>query len=154
MGNAVPSQVAGVPQRREMVRGSRAARRDQERDNGPGDVTSRAGGDQGDLGGRTGLDPLPPDEPPGSPQPSPTSASPPAGETEDERFARYRKDAQELYDLAGEIGVPGIGKRDVRVFETTTDLVNAVGLAVPARLQGGLRDEPRGLRQRRSPGVP
>jgi ribosomal protein L37E len=95
------------------------------------------GSDQGDLSGRTGLDPLPPVEPPSFPQPAPPSPAPPGGETEDERFARYRKDAQELYDLAGQIGVPGIGRRDVRVFETTADLVNATGLAVPVVSRAG-----------------
>ena len=67
----------------------------------------------------------------GLPAARPTSAGSPAGETEEERFARYRKDAQEIYDLAGEISVAGIGKRDVRVFETTAELVNAAGLEVP-----------------------
>ena len=95
------------------------------------------GGDQGNLGSRTGLDPLPPDKPPASRQPVPPRPAPPGGETEDERFARYRKDAQELYDLAGGIGVPGIGKRDVRVYETTADLTNAIGLAVPVVSRAG-----------------
>jgi hypothetical protein len=86
----------------------------------------------GDLSGRTGIGPLPA---PGSAQPAPSgSAGPgsPVGETEDERYARYRKDAREIHDLAGEVSVASLGKRDVRAFETTTPLTSTTGQEVPA----------------------
>lgn len=93
----------------------------------------RASAQGGSLSGRTGLQPLPPT------QPSPTTPSlgngqrtpmphPPA-ETEDERFDRYRQEAHEIYDLAGEITVAGLGKRKVRVFETAAILASASGVA-------------------------
>src|SRR5262249_49802440 len=40
--------------------------------------------------------------------------------------------AREILDLAGEVSVAGVGKRHVRVFETTAKLMNAVGQEVPA----------------------
>jgi Histidine kinase-, DNA gyrase B-, and HSP90-like ATPase len=82
----------------------------------------------GDLGGRTGLDPLPPATPP---EPSPVP-EPSGRETEEQRYERYRKDARELYDLAGVVTVAGLGRRDVRAFETRTSLINADGAEVPA----------------------
>lgn len=88
----------------------------------------RAGQGPGDLSGRTGIDPLPPSDSPQPTQPDPPSAE----ETEEERYARYRKDAREILDLAGEVNVARVGKRDVRVFETTTALTNAAGQEVPA----------------------
>ncbi len=96
-----------------------------------GSSNSDSGGSQ-DLSGRTGLDPLS-GTGPTTAAPGAQSATPaPTGvETEDERFARYRQNAREFFDLAGEILIAGIGKRTVRVFEGSTDLVNATGLAVP-----------------------
>lgn len=102
----------------------------------------------GTLSSRTGLDPLPPVHPSTGPSntPSPdpsaegqrTSTRPAAREeTEDERFGRYQKEARELYDLAGEVMVSGIGKRKVRVFETSVELVNSVGVKVPAVSRAG-----------------
>jgi Histidine kinase-, DNA gyrase B-, and HSP90-like ATPase len=82
----------------------------------------------GDLSGRTGLGPLPspvPPDPGGTPEP-------PGTETEEERYARYRKDARELYDLEGVVTVAGLGRRDVRAFETKVDLMDADGAGVPA----------------------
>jgi histidine kinase/DNA gyrase B/HSP90-like ATPase len=102
----------------------------------------RTGGDRGTapgaLGGRTGLTPLPP----GPPSPPPVGgqrppAPPAVGETEDERFDRYRKEARELYDLAGEVTVAGIGKRQVRVFETSAELSNSMGDKVPVVSRAG-----------------
>jgi hypothetical protein len=93
-----------------------------------------------DLSSRTGLDALPngplpgKDLPSGGPEASPRPAK---GETEDERFERYRKGAREFYDLAGEITVAGIGKRQVRVFETASELANASGTAVPVVSRAG-----------------
>lgn len=91
----------------------------------------------GDLGGRTGLGPLPPDDaPPPPPAPTPPPGPQSGEETEEERFARYRKDARELYDLAGTVNVAGIGRRDVRVYETTATLVRE-GATVPAISRAG-----------------
>lgn len=104
----------------------------------------RSGGDRNtalsDLGARTGLDPLLPTPP--SPHPPPADgqrkpAPPAASETENERFDRYRKEARELYDLAGEVTVAGIGKRQVRVFETPTELANSMGAKVPVVSRAG-----------------
>jgi hypothetical protein len=99
----------------------------------------------GSLGGRTGLGPLPLGPLPAGPQPHlepggsiPGPAIPvAAGETEDERFDRYRKGSRELYDLAGEVAVSGIGKRQVHVYETATDLANSAGAPVPATSRAG-----------------
>jgi hypothetical protein len=88
----------------------------------------RAGQGPDDLSGRTGIDPLPPSDSPQPTQPDPPSAE----ETEEERYARYRRDAREILDLAGEVNVARVGKRDVRVFETTAALTNAAGQEVPA----------------------
>lgn len=96
--------------------------------------------DGGDLGGRTGLGPLPPEPPPQEDPPGGRPGATPrptGGETEDERFERYQKGARELYDLAGEVTVAGIGKRQVRVFETTAELINAEGIAVPVVSRAG-----------------
>ena len=96
----------------------------------------------GELSGRTGLSPLPSAASmvtPGSPAPS----KPLGAETEEERFARYRKDAREFYDLAGSISVAGLGKREVRVFETTARLTGAdnIDLPVVSRVVVGLNLE-------------
>jgi hypothetical protein len=106
---------------------------------GSGDTST--GGAGGDLEGRTGLDPLPPDDPAPDPKPDPKPASNPYGrrpdaETEEERFTRYRKDARELYDMAGTVNIAGIGRRDVRVFETTATLAKE-GVAVPVTSRAG-----------------
>jgi hypothetical protein len=118
---------SGIPEYQSDERWYAAAARhdelkNQQRTGGRQDSGQDGGRDN--LGGRTGLTPLPP---PGSGSPSPpgdTPPRPPAGETEDERFARYAKDAREFYDLAGEVSVAGLGKRKVRVFETTVRLEN------------------------------
>ena len=92
-----------------------------------------------DLGGRTGLDPLPSAAPTPAPAPGPALTPygrQPGAETEEERFTRYRKDARELYDMAGTVNIAGIGRRDVRVFETTATLVKE-GAAVPATSRAG-----------------
>jgi hypothetical protein len=127
-----------------------AARHDEARNhrpsgnNGPQGGTPAPGG--GNLGGRTGLDPLPPGGgqaptgPVGQPLPGGagrTPAPPATQETEDQRFGRYRENARELYDLAGEITVAGLGKRQVRVFETITGLVNSSGVSVPVVSRAG-----------------
>jgi len=89
-------------------------------------------GTGGDLTGRTGIGPLPP---PGPAQPAPPGSpagGSPAGETEEERYVRYREHAREILDLAGEVSVANVGKRDVRVFETTMALRSPAGQEVPA----------------------
>jgi hypothetical protein len=89
-------------------------------------------GGAGDLSGRTGIGPLPP---PGSDQPTSAGSGDSDNshaETEEERYARYRKQAREIHDLAGEVSVAGMGKRNVRVFETTTTLKGMSGGEVPA----------------------
>jgi hypothetical protein len=101
---------------------------------GSGGTSTGAGGD---IGGRTGLDPLPPDDPTPAPGPALTpSGQQPGEETEEERFTRYRKDARELYDMAGTVNIAGIGRRDVRVFETTATLAKE-GAVVPATSRAG-----------------
>jgi hypothetical protein len=123
-----------------------AARHDDLRD-GSG---RRGGGQRAEtdgLGARTGLGPLPPasqgpDREPGLSQegggPGPGATPVPVrGETEDERFNRYRTNAREFFDLSGEITVSGIGKREVHVFETTAGLVNSDGKSVPAVSRAG-----------------
>jgi hypothetical protein len=100
----------------------------------------------GDVGARTGLDLLPPSPPPSEPTaaPGPTGGTLPGSpesipsETEDERFERYRKDAREFFDLAGDVAVAGIGKRHVRVFETTTELVSPSGKPTPVVSRAGV----------------
>jgi hypothetical protein len=124
-----------------------AARHDQLRDS-----SSRRGGGQraesDDLGARTGLGPIPPTSPgPGGIEPGPSQAgggpgpgatpAPVRGETEDERFNRYRTNAREFFDLSGEITVAGIGKREVHVFETTAGLTNSAGKSVPVVSRAG-----------------
>jgi hypothetical protein len=95
----------------------------------------------GDLSSRTGVTPLAERGPhPSVPSPrsasartiSPLTASPSTEVTEDERFGRYRKQSRELLDLGGEINAVGMGKRNVRVFETTVTLTNPAGQDVPA----------------------
>lgn len=97
------------------------------------DGDAGAGAASGDLSARTGIAPLPP---PGQTQPAqPGSAAggSPAVETEEKRYARYREHAREILDLAGEVSVAGVGKRHVRVFETTNMvLTSAAGQEVPA----------------------
>jgi hypothetical protein len=90
-----------------------------------------AGAAAGELSGRTGIGPLPAPGPQPT-QPGPAAGGTPAGETEEERYARYRAHAREILDLAGEVNVAAVGKRDVRVFETTTAVTNAAGQEVPA----------------------
>ncbi|MER6514507.1 ATP-binding protein [Nonomuraea sp. NPDC001636] len=88
-----------------------------------------------DLSGRTGLDPLPPAEPPtdGEETQPPVSPEPdPPAETEDERYARYRQHGRRLHDLDGEIIALGMGKRHVSVYETTVPVTDASGDPMPA----------------------
>jgi hypothetical protein len=94
-----------------------------------GIVVSGAGAD--DLGGRTGIGPLPPSGP-ARPSAAGLGGSVAPAETEEERYARYREGSREIHDLAGEISVAGLGKRDVRVFETTAALKGPVCGEVPA----------------------
>lgn len=89
------------------------------------------GAASGDLAGRTGIAPLTHPGPQPA-QPGSTAGASPVGETEEERYARYGKHAREILDLAGEVSVAGVGKRDVRVFETTTVLTSPAGQEVPA----------------------
>jgi hypothetical protein len=92
-----------------------------------------AGQKSSDLVGRTGIKPLPPTGPvTPAPLTGPATPSGASGETEEQRFARYRKHARELLDLAGEVSVANVGKRRVRVFETTEQLTSAAGQDVPA----------------------
>jgi hypothetical protein len=63
--------------------------------------------------------------------------APVQSETEDERFNRYRTNAREFFDLSGEITVAGIGKRQVRVFETVAGLLNSDGNSVPVVSRAG-----------------
>lgn len=90
-----------------------------------------------DLGGRTGLQPLLSATRAVTASPSSANDPEPISETEDERFMRYRKDAREFYDLAGEVIVDGVGKREVRVFETTVELTNSAGVKVPVVSRAG-----------------
>jgi hypothetical protein len=108
------------------------------------------GGDPGggqladDLTGRTGLKPLPPSTPvEPAPTPRPAPAPGPSGETEEQRYSRYRGHAREVLDLAGDVSVVGVGKRQVRVFETTEPLMNAAGQVVPvvSRVTAGMNLE-------------
>jgi Histidine kinase-, DNA gyrase B-, and HSP90-like ATPase len=86
-----------------------------------------------DLGDRTGISPLLiAAVPPTSPSPEETPSCLARVETEDERYARYKKEAREIYDLAGQVSVAGLGKRNVRVFETTAALEGTMGREVPA----------------------
>ncbi len=87
-----------------------------------------AGQGSGDLSGRTGIGPLP-----GVGPVQPARLEPAlGGETEEQRYARYREHAREILDLAGEVSVAGVGRRHVRAFETTTSLTSAAGHEVPA----------------------
>ncbi len=89
----------------------------------------------GDLTGRTGIRPLPATGPaqPTSPSRTPAPAGGLSGsETEERRFARYRAEAREILDLAGDVSVAGVGRRHVNVFETTASLTSNTGQAVPA----------------------
>lgn len=86
-----------------------------------------------DLGGRTGLEPLEPEEAPDEGQttdPVPADPPPPV-ETDDQRYARYRQHAQRLHDLDGEVTVMDLGRRHVSVFETSTPVKDPSGNAVP-----------------------
>jgi hypothetical protein len=122
-----------------------AARHDALRD-GSGRRGSGQRAETDGLGARTGLGPLPAASPGpdsrelsqegGGPGPGATPV-PVRGETEDERFNRYRTNAREFFDLSGEITVSGIGKREVHVFETTAGLVNSDGKSVPAVSRAG-----------------
>ena len=100
-----------------MVRGGGEARRDEEPGTHPGRRSAGADEGAGDLGGRTGLYPLPP-RLDGHPRVA-CSRQAFGRETEEKRYERYRKDAREPHDLAGVVTVAGLGRRDVRVFETT-----------------------------------
>ncbi len=96
------------------------------------------GKNTGDLGKRTGLDQLPPNPPSASNLPENEGSKKPASaadsETEDERFERYGKDATEFYDLAGEISLSNLGKRHVRAFDTSAELLNSDGIKLPVDL--------------------
>jgi hypothetical protein len=106
-------------------------------DRSKSEATTRGGGADsgtvaGDLAGRTGISPLPASgsAPPVSAESGDSGT--PTVETEEEGYARYRKLAREIHDLAGEVSVAGLGKRDVRVFETTVALRGPTGGEVPA----------------------
>lgn len=80
---------------------------------------------------KTGLD-----EPePGTFSPPRTALTPPTkiskSETEEQRFARYRAKARVLHDLSGTISVGRLAKRNVRVFETPTEMLDLNGKGVP-----------------------
>ena len=135
----------GLPEYQTDERWYEAAARHDETRSGGG--RGRAGWDSkpGDVRTRTGLDPLPPAPSPSDPVPAPApsggvlpgAARTVKSETEDERFERYQKDCREFFDLAGEVAVAGIGKRQVRVFETTTELVSADGKPTPVVSRAG-----------------
>lgn len=97
--------------------------------------TQTRGGDPippGDLTGRTGIRPLPPTGPPQPTNPSPAPAGGiPSGQTEEQRYARYREHAREILDLTGDVSVAGVGRRHVKVFETTASLTSKAGQEVP-----------------------
>ncbi|WP_203972736.1 ATP-binding protein [Planotetraspora silvatica] len=99
----------------------------------------------GDLGSRTGLDPLPLNTPnPGLSQPPVVLVEPePPVETEEQRYARYRQHARKLYDLEGEVSALNLGKRNVSVFETTIPVADASGAYMPtiSRVTSGLNLE-------------
>lgn len=93
-----------------------------------GDISAGA---PGDLTGRTGISPLPPPGLSGLEKPGSAAAGSPAGETEEQRYDRYKEHAREILDLAGEVSVAGVGKRAVRVFETTIPVTSANGQEAP-----------------------
>jgi hypothetical protein len=100
---------------------------------------------EGNLGLRTGLAPITPDNQRPDPQ-DPASVfadPPPAVETDDQRYGRYRGSSRRLHDLDGEITAMGLGRRHVSVFETSAPVADASGNLVPvvSRVTSGLNLE-------------
>lgn len=117
---------------------------DEARDNGgrAPSPTAGASGPRGSLSGRTGLAPLGaegqtdaegearPVHPVAEPEPQPV-------ETEEQRFARYRAGSTRLFDLAGEVSLPRLGRRIVTVFDTHVPLLDDQERQVPSLARMG-----------------
>ncbi|MGW1927028.1 ATP-binding protein, partial [Streptomyces massasporeus] len=58
-------------------------------------------------------------------------------ETEEQRFERYRADSRQVFDLAGEVTLPRLGRKVVKVFDTRTPLLDDQERQVPSLARMG-----------------
>ncbi|MFC9500044.1 ATP-binding protein [Streptomyces sp. NPDC056982] len=98
----------------------------------PGDQASQKNSATHELSKKTGLDdPLAPDQDESDRAAAtiPSQSRSTRGETDEERYARYRAESRML--LRGDFTLSSIGKRNVSIYETSETLQAADGIRVP-----------------------